>query len=389
MNALRKSPNDTDILTNLAVCLKYQQRHTEALRFLEKSSKIKPSDADIYLNLGVIHRDLLNLKDALFFYKKALDISPKHPEAMYNLGLLYLLNGDFEEGWRYYMWRWKTYGFRNIQRPRRFWDGKKGNHRVLLIAEQGYGDTIQAIRYAEVLSKMGLRVSLYCQNALKPLFEEQLGLESVFDINPNEEIFDYSIHLLDIPYVLKTNLSTIPSHSFYLTPKKACQELFEDIKADKRLKVGIAWLGSKTNIRGRYRSCRAKDILPLLNSEGVAFYSLQKDYDYDEYVSIPDKLRPFDMSDRLQDFSHTAGLIANLDIVITVDTAVAHLAGAMGKPVWLMLHYSSDWRWLLDRTDSPWYPSMTIFRQDTFGRWDGIVEDIKDKLAKIPKNKKN
>ncbi|MCX8027052.1 MAG: tetratricopeptide repeat protein [Thermodesulfovibrionales bacterium] len=387
-SALIKSSDDTDILVNLAVCLKYQQRHNEALQLLEKSLALNPSDPDIYLNLGVIHRELLNLDEAQDFYKKAIEISPKHAEARYNLGLLYLLKGDFDIGWSYYMWRWKTPNFKNIQRPKNFWRGQKGSYRLLLISEQGFGDTLQAIRYAQILRQMGLMVSLQCPNSLKPLFEGQLGLEAVYDTKPDDVFFDYSIHLLDIPYVLKTDIHTIPSYSKYLTVKSVYQECFRELRKENRLKVGIAWSGSKTNIRGRYRSCHLIHLLPILKTEGAVFYSLQKEYNPEELKSLPDNIRIINMSGSLKDFAHTAGLISNLDLVITVDTAVAHLAGALGKPVWLMLHYSSDWRWMLNRSDSPWYPTMTIFRQDTFGIWDGVVKRIKGSLEKILEDKR-
>ena len=352
--------------------------YDQAIKYFQKAIYFNPQYHEAYSNLGVcfFFKGLVN--EAISNYKKSLSIKPDFAEAHFNLALSLLLLGNFQQGWQEYKWRWRLPNFKPPVTNKPFWDGSD-NKRLLIFGEQGFGDNIQFVRYVNLILQKNISVILACPDELKSLFSfsfKDIKVVTLKDIQ--EEDFDCYCPLLDLPRLFNTNLNNIPQQVPYL---KASQEMIERFKSllgnNKRFKVGLIWHGSKDNKRGYYRSVDKRFINIITTLNEIEFVSIHRDN-----INETEK-RIHDFSKELLDFHHTAGLIENLDLIITIDTSVAHLAGALGKPVWLMLHYISDWRWLLDRSDTPWYPSMTIFRQSEIDNWSNVLREILMKLADL------
>jgi hypothetical protein len=296
-----------------------------------------------------------------------------------------LATGEWAQGWREYEWRLRCPEFR--QRIREFdrpvWKGENLQSRTLLLHdEQGYGDTIQFMAYAPLLAARGAYIIVLCDKAMERLLRGVVGVKQVLIDSDALPQFDYHVPLPSLPRRLATTLETVPRSVPYLKAEASLRRLWSQELPDKkaRVRVGLAWCGNaKPNPD---RSMDGSFLKPLIALEGAVFHSLQKAM---EGISVrpPEGLKIFDYSAEISDFADTAALIANMDLVITIDTAVAHLAGAMGKPTWLMLPYAADWRWLLKREDSPWYPSMRLFRQDRPGNWPGVVARVMQQLAQL------
>ncbi len=386
-NTLREAicimPKDADAYTNLGNCLRYQHRPYDALEQYRIASKLNPDDPDIYVNIAVIMRDLLNIQEAIELYRKAILIQPDHAEAHYNLALALLLLGNFKEGWQEYQWRWQTPDFIYLSKvTERMWDGRIGNYKLLLRAEQGFGDTIQFLRYAYLLSERGLNVALQCQQQLVRLLRGQRGISEVMPYSDTPKDYDYQCSLLDLPYLMQDYHSSVPSQIPYIYARDEDLVKWHKIIQEARninnegIKIGLVWRGSRSNKRAMHRSCSLQDIKSLFDIQRAFYYHIGKE-DCSEEISLFSSYLPLtDLSGLIDDFADTAAIIHHLNLVITVDTAIAHLAGAMGKRVLLMLHYSSDWRWMLNNKFTPWYPTIEIFRQREYGKWDGVIEDI-------------
>lgn len=364
-----------------------KQGHMEAaLLCFRKAVEMTPDSAEAWNNLGEACYRLQRLDEAEEAYRKALAINPGCAEAGLNLGILLLLRGDFAAGWPYYEQRWEMPAVR-ANRPRFAqpeWSGETLEGKALLIyVEQGMGDNLQFVRYLGVLRARypGAKIYYWC---LPPLFElfssyaEECGVELLPETVPGGlPPFDYQIALLTLPGRLGTTLETIPAAVPYL---KAPQNLVDQWAA--RLaglpgkKVGLVWASGETYLFHKFRTMRLEQLSPLLQIPGISWVSLQKGGGAVQISEEGWSGRIFDPMGEVNDFSGTAAIIANLDLVISVDTSVPHLAGAMGKPVWLLDRFDTDWRWLLGRSDSPWYPTMRIFRQTKFGDWAGVVSAV-------------
>jgi hypothetical protein len=253
---------------------------------------------------------------------------------------------------------------------------------MLVYSEQGIGDTIQFVRYAPLLARRGARVILQCQPELKPLFQSLEGVDCVLSTSEALPPFDVQAPLLSLPLALGTTLESIPAQVPYLKADPALAEAWRAklAPAGRCLKVGLAWAGNPKHRNDRNRSMPLSVLAPLAGVGGVRFYSLQKGDAAGQAKGPPPGMDLVDLTQELNDFADTAAFVANLDLVISVDTAAVHLAGAMAKPVWTLLPFFSDWRWLLDREDSPWYPTMRLFRQRTRGEWGGVVERVVKEL---------
>lgn len=380
--AVELRPSDPDAHLNLGICLRNQQRHLEALEQFNKTEELDHTDPDLFINRGVVLRELLRVDEAIEQYRKALEIDPNHAEAHYNLALALMLKGNLKDGWAEYQWRWQTEDFRGLHIFNdRLWDGRLGNYRLLLKAEQGFGDTIQFFRFVPLLTDMGMRVTLQCQKQLTKLLQSQCGVNRVVSYDDAVDDYDFQRPLMDVPYLLGTDLSSIPSAIPYIRASLRDIDRWSFIKQEGkgRLAIGLVWTGSRTNKRALYRSCPFDAIRPLFETEGCVFFHLSKEDVSPDINKLPSG-RLIDLSGEIEDFSDTSAIIHHLDLVISIDTAVAHLAGAMGKPVWLILHYSSDWRWMLDTSSSPWYPTMRIFRQKRPGGWDELINQLQNRL---------
>lgn len=373
--ALLVKPQYRDALYNFAVLLQDQDRLQEAVIMNERLVAIDPRFAEAHNNLGNCYLKLNRVAEAQSQYLETLAIQATHREAPMNLGLASLLLGDFTRGWIGYehrlaqreieKWDWKI--------PR--WDGRiRPGQDILLHAEQGFGDSIQFVRYAGKLIEAGMRVHVFCQPAIRPLFATIPGLtrcvSSIEALSP----VDWQAPLPSLPYCFRTQLDSIPNEVPYLGIDAANREnwrrLYQEMPA-RGARVGLVWRGNPNHRNDRNRSLPLEQLAPLLEQRNFQFLSLQKGVDRG---SLPSGL--FDLSPLLTDFAETAAAIDGLDLVISVDTAVAHLAGALGKPVWLLLPFAPDWRWMLDRDDSPWYPSMRLFRQPIAGDWPSVINSV-------------
>lgn len=331
--------------------------------------------AEAWLNFGVVQQARGQLSKAIQSFEEALRIRPGHPDAEYNLGIAELLAGRFDAGWRHYEARWQSRDFKPRAFPQPLWTTQNISYHVLLIhAEQGYGDAIQFIRFARELSGLGARVIVECPGALVTLFRSAPGVAEVVARGQTLPAFDYHLPLMSVPERLKMG-GNIPARVPYLEARGGSRV---DLGwgSEGRLKVGLAWAGNPQHDNDRNRSIPLSMLRSLSWVRGARFYSLQAGGGVD-VTAFPGLI---DLSAQLVDFSATASAISQMDLVVTVDTAAAHLAGALAKPVWILLPSAPDWRWLLERSDSPWYPTARLFRQVRSGDWEPVIERVLKQL---------
>ncbi len=299
------------------------------------------------------------------------------------------MKGAFMDGWQGYEWRWK----KSVPVPRRelplpLWDGEPlGGKKIILVSEQGAGDAFQFVRYAALVAGRGGTVLVECQSAaLKPALERVPMVKEAFVAGETLPQADCYFPLMSLPLLFGTTLENIPTDVPYLIPEPARLESFQRrMGGDGGLKVGIVWAGRQNLVRNRKRTCGLEVFAPLAEIPGVTLYSLQIGPDADQAAPWIAQGKLVDLTSHIRDFADTAALIANLDLVVTIDTSVAHLAGALARPVWTLLHYAPDWRWMLERSDSPWYPTMRLFRQKQPGDWQGVLVEVKKALQeKLP-----
>ena len=359
---------------NLGVTYQALQQLQDAVKSYKDAIAIRPNLAEAHANLGLTYRDLAMFKEARTHYQNALKINPNLAETHYNLGMLQLSLGNFHDGWQHYQWRWHSKP-RNchphaMKKP--MWDGNKYSGKVIYIyAEQGLGDTIQFVRYLPLLKSMGYKTLLQIPQPLMKLFQN-CGIADDF-ILPGEvpPHFDYHASLLDIPSILDTTLGTIPDQTPYLhCDSRLNSEWAERISSNHTLKVGIAWAGNPKQTNDRYRSVEPKLFQRITEIPEVSAYSLQLQKEGEALATFSESIT--DLAPNLKDFSDTASAINHLDLVISVDTSVAHLAGSLSCPVWVPLHSIAHWIYPQDREDCPWYPTMRLFRQETYGDWDQV-----------------
>ena len=303
------------------------------------------------------------------------------------------MQGDFPEGWMEYEWRWKCKDFpsqrQSFGQPQ--WGGDSLQGRTLLLhAEQGLGDAVQFIRYLPLAAQRGGRIILGCRPELQRLLQTAAPDLQVLAGGQFLPPFDVHCPLLGLPRLFATDLTNIPRNVPYLHADSADAAIWRDRLADpsSSLKVGLVWAGSPANKNDRNRSLKLASLAPLANVPGVRFLSLQKGAAATEAKTPPEAMELIDVADELKDFADTAALIAVLDLVIAVDTAVVHLAGAMGKPVWVLLPFVPDWRWMLERTDSPWYPTMRLFRQTQLAEWEPVIAEVRARLHEFVQSRK-
>ena len=386
--SITRNPNAADVHNNLGLALAANGRLEEAVSAYSRAIKIHPDYVDAYHNLGPALRDLARFEEAIAVERKTLQYKPDHPDAHLNMGLMLLLLGDFEHGWDEYEWRWRC---PTLEKPRQFvqpqWDGSPLAGKTLLVhIEQGRGDCIQFVRYIPLLAAQGARIILACDPEMDRLLEGFPGVDKMVPSITPDLVFDVHCPLLSLPLACKTRLNTIPANVPYFFPKPELVGAWQRKVAfpKDKLKVGLVWAGGVKHWDDRHRSITLKHLAPLASSApNAAFYSLQKGNTAYKPGDAPPGLEIIDIGPDLVDFVDTAAVISQLDLVITVDTAVAHMAGSMGKPVWVMLRRIPDWRWMLDREDTPWYPSMRLFRQKTAGDWATVINRIADELKSM------
>ncbi len=302
--------------------------------------------------------------------------------ADWNESLVLLLRGQYAEGWQKYEGRWHVADHDPPHKDARVPDlAEVAGKRILLVCEQGHGDMIQFARYASILVRHGARVSLRTYVELKTLMQSMVDVETVIAVGEQEPPVDIVTPLLSLPLVFGTEVDSVPADVPYLhAPPARLAAWQRRLGPRTRPRVGLVWWGAQHIPK---RSLPIEALLPVLSLSGIEVHSLQKDLPPAQRDWLAARPLPIDHSADLQDFADTAALISLLDLVVTIDTSVAHLAGALGKPVWIMLQNSADWRWLLDRDDSPWYPTARLFRQRQRGDWDGVVADVVRALADL------
>jgi tetratricopeptide (TPR) repeat protein len=407
-------PNHAETYYNRGVTLQKMKRLDEALTSYERALALRPDYAEAFCNRGVILHELNRFDEALASYDRALIACPDLAEALSNRGntlqalkrfdealagymraiavrpdfadahwheaLLRLLTGDFDRGWRKYEWRWETERLRNTKRkftqPLWIEQTEIAGKTILLHAEQGFGDAIQFCRYVPLVAARGARVILEVQRPLVELMGDLAGAAQVVSRGDSMPDFDFHCPLLSLPLAFTTRLETIPSSTPYLRARSQALKKWGELLGPRgRPRIGLAWSGSPTHTNDRNRSISLSSLISLLDVD-ASFVSLQKDIRSDDAAVLKARSDLPHFGDALNDFSDTAALVSHLDLVIAVDTSVAHLAGALAKPVWVMLPFVPDWRWLLDRNDSPWYPSARLFRQDATRMWDGVIARV-------------
>ena len=367
-----------ELLNNLGLALRARQQYLVAADCFRESLRHCPTDAEVHLNLGNTLRVQGQVNEAIVCLRHALELRPDFPEAHCDLAFALLLQGDFARGFFEYEWRWQRDGFVERQCAQPLWRGRDPAGRTLLVyTEQGAGDAIQFVRFVNVLAARGARVVLECQGSLVALFASVAGADEVIARGDPLPAFDWHVPLLSLPLRLGTTLSGLPATVPYLrVPGERSVPLPKPATAAAdALKVGVVWRGNPRQTNDRLRSLPVALIEPLLSEPDMVFYSLQ----VEAAAGAWDAAKPsglIDLSSLVHDYADTAALAQQLDLVLTVDTSVAHLAGALGRPVWLILPHAPDWRWLLGQERSPWYPTMRLFRQPAPGDWPGVIQAV-------------
>jgi len=376
---LTVQPANPQILNYTGMILQRQGKSASAIPYHQQAIALQPDYADAHTSLGIAYMDQGRFETAMDCFHQALTLDPTHAGASYNRGIVDLTLGNYPRGFRGYEWRFKTGDFRPCPFQQPLWDGSDLKGKTLLLhAEQGLGDTIQAIRYAAIARQRGGRLILTCHEPLIRLLTTVPGIEQVIPLGHPVSDFQVYAPLMSLPHILGTTLDTVPAAVPYLKAPKSSLQLTSS--AHTRLRVGLVWSGGHLYRNNPTRSCPLITFDRLIQLSDIAFYSLQKGMDQGNLLELGWETRIQALHDRLTDMAETAAAIAQLDLVITVDTSVAHLAGALGKPVWLLLSYLPDWRWMLDRQDSPWYPTMRLFRQTQPGDWNGVMERVELEL---------
>ena len=382
--AIRLQPRHAQSHYGRGICLRNLNRLEEALRSYDEAIAIDPSFAEAYSNRGNLLIDLRRIPEAVFSFEKAIALKPDYAAARWNLSLAWLLVGEFRQGWALYEWRWQGGALTPRKMPAPLWLGEKDlrGQSILLYAEQGYGDTIQFCRYARQVKALGARVIMEVPSPLRTLLQGLEGVDEWVVQGQALPAVQFQCPLLSLPLALKTNASTIPQPSPYLwaDPQKT-KDWAQSLGEKTRPRIGLVWRGSAVHKNDRLRSLALDAFLPYLPADW-AYVSLQKEIQEHERIRLDQRGIPH-FGEALHDFSDTAALCANMDLVVSVDTSVAHLAAALGRPTWILLAQSPDWRWLLDRADSPWYPTVRLFRQGPQRDWAEVVERVAQALSEF------
>jgi len=371
---------------NLGVALARQDRYEDACHAFERAELLEKETGETvesFVNFALHLREANQTQEALGLYEKNLAGHPSlagHNDYAFAL----LTAGRFAEGWHHYEFRWINEPLCSLRPgfPRPVWSGQDLRGKTILLrAEQGFGDFVQFVRYAPAVRALGATVLMQVRTGLEQLARGVPGIDRILDRNESLPEFDFYINLPSLPRVFGTDLESMPSNIPYLHAEPERVQRWEQrLGAHDTLRVGLAWAGSPTHARDRYRSVPLRALSLLWGLEGVRFIALQKEPAVAEVEGLPVGVEFVNLGPELEDFCDTAAVISQLDLVLCVDTAVAHLAGALGKPVWLMVPQPADFRWLEGREDSPWYPTMRLFRQRRRGDWDEVIERVKAAL---------
>ncbi|MBF0159896.1 MAG: glycosyltransferase family protein [Magnetococcales bacterium] len=395
--ALQLAPDDKETQFNLADTWMDLGQIASAMEHFAMVLRLDPQCVPAYINLGLCLKSVGRFDEAIVCFRQACMLQPDSVEAHINHAMVLLLVGRYQEGWREYAWRFRLESIQSAQpqlppslQP---WNGESLVGKTLLVlAEQGYGDNIQFVRYLPLLQQRGARVMLQCHAPLLPLFESITGIDRLIPYGDSDALgraameSDGYCHLLSIPSLVGTTVTTVPDvpRQLLSLPQSVISHWQRYVCGDG-IKVGLVWHGKPLhrNDPARYRSCSLSQLMPLAEISSATFYSLQARQDSGARAEIPAAAFVIDLGDDLVDFQQTAAAMMQLDLIITVDSAAAHLAATLGKPTWLLLPCAPDWRWGAHDNETPWYPTMHLFRQRVPGDWGHPVQAIKNRLAML------
>lgn len=384
--ALQCNPQYAQAWSNRGVVLKRLGRLDASLESYQNALNCKPDFVDAMVNCSTLLKDMLRLDASIQMNQRALSIDANASGAHLNLAICQLLQGKLSEGLPHFEWRWQTDqlrdSVRSFAKPRWHSGALPEGATVLLHAEQGLGDTIQFCRYADIVAKKGLRVVLEVQPVLVDLLQGLDGVDAVFARGSALPDFDAHCPLMSLPLALETTLATIPAPQRYISPEAGRVIAWKKRLGEaSRKRVGLVWSGRPEHKNDHNRSVALIEFAQLLDDR-FEYHCLQKEIRTTDQRELELRADIKSWSNDLTSFTDTAALVECMDLVVAVDTSVAHLAAAMGKPVWLLLPHSPDWRWLLERSDTPWYPSMQLFRQQTTGDWRDVVTCVRVALER-------
>jgi Flp pilus assembly protein TadD len=386
--AVRLRPDYSDALSNLGEVLRKLGRFEEAALSLREAVRLRPDDADALNNLGLVFHDQSRFEEALASFARALEAQPNHVETHWNRALTWLQLGDLEKGLAELEWKLKLPGrpARLFAQPR--WDGSPLARRtILLYAEDGLGDTIQFVRYARLAKEQGATVIVECQRPLRHLLASCPGIDHLVARGDPFPPFDVQVQLASLAYYFRTRLDTIPADIPYLwADPTLVEQWWQELAGVPTFKIGIAWRGSPGGDKEQ-RSIPLQEFAPLAAVPGVRLISLQKGPGSEQLAAVAGQWPATDLSARLDEaagaFMDTAAVMQHLDLVVTCDTSIVHVAGALGVPVWVALSTVSEWRWFLNREDSPWYPTVRLFRQERRGEWRPVFERMAQAVRQL------
>ncbi len=389
--AIRSKPDCALFHSNLASILQHLGQLVEAIAHCERAVDLDPNHPEARHNLASALRDAGRCDEAMEQNNLAIRLRPDYADAHWNQAVAYLLNGNFQKGWQEYEWRrstdWHVSAYPHKHRKPR-WNGESFTGKRLLVhCEQGVGDCIQFVRYLPLVKALGPTVVLEAWGSLHGLLKGFDGVDELAELSFNRETqatFDAHVSIMDLPGLFGTSEDTIPASVPYVHADPAKAARWRQELSGPDLKVGLVWAGSARHANDHNRSCRLEPLAPLGHIAGVRLYGLQKG----EPARQADEAAVTNLGEQFYDFTDAAAAIESLDLVISVDTAALHLAGAMGKPTWALLAYAPDWRWMLERTDSPWYPTMRLFRQKQWGDWDSVVQEVAQELQVLKSERK-
>lgn len=389
--ACRKSvelaPDYADARNNLGNCLHRIGAIDEAIAQFQKAIALRPNLPEVYSNLGgaLVAKGLVD--EAIVACRKSIALQADFAVGHWSLGMMLLTKGEFEEGWKEYDWRSRVRELGpTLKLPQPLWDGSPLNgKRILVYAEQGFGDTIQFVRYVPDIVKLGGKLVLACQQELCRLMGYQDNITELVSFNAALPAFDVQCPILTLPRLFGTNLNNIPAAAPYLKIDAALKEKWKErLPQDSSLvKIGVAWAGRPAHRNDHNRSFPLSMLAGLAKIPRIWLCSLQKGEAAKQATNPPDGMEIRDFGDQIEDFADTAALIENLDLVVSADTAVVHLAGALNKQVWVLIPFAPDWRWMLKRADTPWYLTMRLFRQERLGDWEAPIARLTDALRSL------
>lgn len=372
-------PDFAHTWNNKGIALMSLSRPQDSETCFRQAISLEPNIVEFYVNTGLSFAAQAKLTEAISWFEKAVDKDPNHVEANWSLANAWLTLGDYKKGWDYYSWRWQRPGKLKHDSDKPQWtDESLDQKRLLIYLEQGFGDAIQYIRFLPALKQLGATTILQNNKPLHSLFESANGIDKLVTSIEAED-YDFHISIADLPSVFINKEEDIPTKTPYLIAPES-----DSVDIDKH-SIGLVWAGNPNHANDFNRSCPLKvlDNSGLFKNEKFTFYSLQRDHMTSDDKTLLASNNITDLSGHLSTFGDTASIIQKMELVISIDTSVAHLAGALGARCWMLLPFLPDWRWQLDRQDSPWYPSIKLFRQQKISDWESVLTHIVSELENL------